>query len=306
MEIAILGASSQISKGLIKLYSKNEKYHLKLFVRDKLALQAWIKSNRLTENISVDHFDEFTIDLHIDLIINCVGVGDPSKLVQLGATLLETTRMYDDLAINYLVNNSNTKYIFFSSGAVYGDIFSEPAGEVSKAIIDLDFRAPSDFYTLSKLYAEARHRALSHLSIIDLRVFNYISNDLDIDGNFFISQLVKSLINKTTFATNSSNMIRDYIGPDDLFLLIESIIESENLNDSFDCYTRKPIDKFSILDFFNSEFHLNFLVEGQDNIRNSRENYYSVNYKAKKLGFNPIYSSLENIQRSVIDIMKSS
>lgn len=306
MEIAILGASSQISKGLIKLYSRNEKYHLKLFVRDKLALQAWLKLNRLTENISVSHFDEFTIDLPIDLIINCVGVGDPSKLAQLGATLLETTRIYDDLAINYLVNNSNTKYIFFSSGAVYGDIFSEPAGEVSKAIIDLDFSAPSDFYTLSKLYAEARHRALSHLSIIDLRVFNYISDDLNIDGNFFISQLVNSLINKTTFATNSSNMIRDYIGPDDLFLLIESIIESENLNDSFDCYTRKPIDKFSILDFFNSEFHLNFLVDGQDSTKSSKENYYSVNYKAKKLGFNPIYSSLENIQRSVIDIMKSS
>ena len=62
MEIAILGASSQISKGLIKLYSKNEKYHLKLFVRDKLTLQAWIKSNRLIENISVYHFDEFTLD----------------------------------------------------------------------------------------------------------------------------------------------------------------------------------------------------------------------------------------------------
>jgi len=70
MEIAILGASSQISKGLIKLYSNNEKYHLKLFVRDKLTLQAWIKSNRLTENIIVNHFDEFTIDLHIDLIIS--------------------------------------------------------------------------------------------------------------------------------------------------------------------------------------------------------------------------------------------
>ena len=68
MEIAIFGASSQISKGLIKLYSKNKKYHLKLFVRDKLALQAWIKSNRLTENISVHHFDEFTIDLHIDSV----------------------------------------------------------------------------------------------------------------------------------------------------------------------------------------------------------------------------------------------
>jgi hypothetical protein len=47
-------------------------------------------------------------------------------------------------------------------------------------------------------------------------------------------------------------------------------------------------------------------VEGQDNIKNSKENYYSVNYKAQKLGFNPIYSSLENIQKSVIDIIKSS
>ena len=99
-------------------------------------------------------------------------------------------------------------------------------------------------------------------------------------------------------------MIRDYIGPDDLFLLIESIVESENLNDSFDCYTRKPIDKFSILDFFNSEFQLNFLVEGQDNIKNSKENYYSVNYKAKKLGFNPIYSLEDGIEAYLPEIIR--
>ena len=143
MQIAILGASSQIAKGLIKVFAKQGNHHLQLFVRDKLVLKKWIEDQGIEKNCSIYHFDEFTTNLKIDLIINCVGVGDPGKLVRLGAAVLEITKIFDDLALDYLFNNPDTKYIFFSSGAVYGNIFSKPADANSQALVNLNFRSLS-------------------------------------------------------------------------------------------------------------------------------------------------------------------
>jgi nucleoside-diphosphate-sugar epimerase len=308
MQIAILGASSQISKGLIKIFARKNSYHLRLFVRDKAALKKWLASQGIEENFSIHHYDEFVTNIQIDIIINCVGVGDPSKLDQLGATILETTKTFDDLALNYLNHNPETKYIFFSSGAVYGNIFSVPADDTSQALINLNFQTSADFYALSKLYAEARHRALSDLNIVDLRVFSFISDDLDINGEFFISQAVKAAINQITFITNSTNIVRDYIGPEDLASLIEVIIKAPKINGSFDCYSSKPTDKFLILDFLSSELNLIFTVENTldaNSHKNFKENYYSLNHKANNLGFKPMYGSLENIQKSVIKVTDS-
>ena len=305
MQIAILGASSQIAKGLIKVFVKQGNHHLQLFVRDKLVLKKWIEDQGIEKNCSIYHFDEFTTNLKIDLIINCVGVGDPGKLVRLGAAVLEITKIFDDLALDYLFNNPDTKYIFFSSGAVYGNIFSKPADANSQALVNLNFRSPADFYTLSKLYSEGKHRALSDFNIVDLRVFSFISDDFDINGDFLISQAVKAAINQISFTTNSSNIIRDFIGPEDLASLIEAIMQFPQINGSFDCYSKKPIDKFSILDFLRSELNLRFVVDQTLDSglnQNSKESYYSLNYQAKNLGFKPIYNSLENIQKSIIQI----
>ena len=77
------------------------------------------------------------------------------------------------------------------------------------------------------------------------------------------------------------------------------------INGSFDCYSKKPIDKFSILDFLRSELNLRFVVDQTLDSglnQNSKESYYSLNYQAKNLGFKPIYNSLENIQKSIIQI----
>ena len=42
MQVAILGASSQISKGLIKTFAKKDNDYLKLFIRDQLILKKLI------------------------------------------------------------------------------------------------------------------------------------------------------------------------------------------------------------------------------------------------------------------------
>ncbi|MDB4072516.1 hypothetical protein N9511_01185 [Gammaproteobacteria bacterium] len=42
MSIVFFGASSQIAKGLIKLFAKKNHDYSKLFIRDQLILKKWI------------------------------------------------------------------------------------------------------------------------------------------------------------------------------------------------------------------------------------------------------------------------
>lgn len=307
MQVAILGASSQISKGLIKLFVKNNDNHLFLFVRDEIVFKQWIESqDPNNKNFEIHQIKDFNSNFNIDLIINCVGVGDPNKVMQMGSNILDITKIYDDIVLDYLHENPRAKYIFLSSGAVYGDIFSAPADEDSKSLINLNFDTPANFYSLAKLYAEARHRALPNLNIADVRVFNYISPSIDLNGNFFIAQAIKASIDGKIFQTNSTNINRDFVGPEDLFSLISAINNFPQLNDSFDCFSKKPIDKFKILDFLQSNFNLEFIVhnnEVSDFIKDSKENYYSVNYKAKAIGFEPEFESIENINNSILAII---
>jgi nucleoside-diphosphate-sugar epimerase len=78
------------------------------------------------------------------------------------------------MVLGYLKLHKETKYIFLSSGAVYGGNYQKPVDENTVATIDINNLKSTDWYTLAKLYAEAKHRALSNFSIVDVRVFNWL------------------------------------------------------------------------------------------------------------------------------------
>ncbi len=307
MQIAILGASSQIAKGLIKLFAKKNNCYLKLFVRDQPVFKQWIELQDIKENFSILHFDEFVTNLHVDLIINCIGVGDPSKLVQLGSTLLETTKTFDDLALNYLTEHPLTKYIFLSSGAVYGNNFKQPVDTASPALININDLHHSDWYSIAKIYAEAKHRSMEKLCIMDIRIFNYISNDMDIESRFLISDALRAISKNEILQTNSHNIYRDYIGSEDLHQLIMRLTEHSFLNVAVDCFTSQITDKFSILDNLKSNFGLKYeLIEAHSELDagGSRDHYYSLNKKAANYGYTPNFTSLENISMASEELLR--
>ena len=96
----------------------------------------------------------------------------------------------------------------------------------------------------AKLNAEKKHRLMKDLSIIDLRIFNYISKTIDLNSSFLITDIFNSVINKKVFKTNSSNIYRDFVGSDDFYRLVLCAIEySLPINRSIDCYSRSHTDK---------------------------------------------------------------
>ena len=151
--------------------------------------------------------------------------------------------------MEYLNFNPKTKYFFISSGIAYGDIFAAPARKYSQQNIDINSSRPEDAYAISKINAERIHRNLTNLSVIDIRIFSYLSDEIDINSRFFISDALRAIKRNKVLFTNNKNITRDYIGSDDLYQLIIKLINIEKLNTVVDAYSSEPIDKISILNY---------------------------------------------------------
>ena len=302
MRIAILGATSQIAQDLILSFSINKDYDFLLFGRNIELLEKWINSENLSEKYQVKEYSEFSNDQKYDMIINFVGIGDPAKAQKTGNDIFKITEQYDDMALEYVKQHKKTKYIFLSSGAVYGGDYKDPVKKDTLATININNLATTDWYAIAKLYAEARHRSLPDLSIVDIRVFNYFSHTQNINARFLITDIVRALKNGEVFKTSPDNVIRDFITPPDFYNLIQAIIDYKPLNTALDCYTKSPVEKFNLLSEIESKFGLNYEVDENLNVVNAtgaKFNYYSENKIAKDIGYNPGSTSLESIIREI-------
>jgi len=302
MKIAILGATSQIAQDLILSFSINKDYDFSLFCRNVVVLEKWINSENLSERYQIQEYSEFGNHKKYDVIINFVGIGDPTKAQKMGSDIFKVTEQYDDMALEYLKQHRKTKYIFLSSGAVYGGDYKDPVKKDTLATININNLATTDWYAIAKLYAEARHRSLPDLSIVDIRVFNYFSHTQNINARFLITDIVRALKNGEVFKTSPDNVIRDFITPPDFYNLIQAIIDYKPLNTALDCYTKSPVEKFNLLSEIESKFGLNYEVDENLNVVNAtgaKFNYYSENKIAKDIGYNPGSTSLESIIREI-------
>ena len=302
MKIAILGATSQIAQDLILSFSKNANHELFLFGRNVELLEKWINNENLSGKYQVQDYSEFGNHQKYDVIINFVGIGDPEKSQEIGNNIFKITEQYDEMVLEYLKCNKETKYIFLSSGAVYGGDYKDPVKKDTLATININNLATTDWYAIAKLYAEARHRSLPDLSIVDIRVFNYFSHTQNINARFLITDIVRALKNGEVFKTSPDNVIRDFITPPDFYNLIQAIIDYKPLNTALDCYTKSPVEKFNLLSEIESKFGLNYEVDENLNVVNAtgaKFNYYSENKIAKDIGYNPGSTSLESIIREI-------
>ena len=296
MKIAIFGATSQIAKDLVLSFSKKNNHDLVLFARRPVAVTEWMGLVGLSDRYLVANFESFTADKNFDAIINFVGVGNPAQAALIGASIFDVTIQYDELALNYLHEHPDCRYIFLSSGAAYCSSFEEPADSKAKTKIDINNLQPQDWYGVAKLHAECRHRSLSHLSIVDVRVFNYFSHTQDMNASFLITDIVRAICDKTTLKVSGDFIVRDYIGSSDFYQLIQAIIDFSAVNGAVDCYSKAPVDKKTLLTAMKLKYGLKYEFVESKAVPNStgiKPNYFSNNKQASKFGYIPKLSSLE-------------
>jgi nucleoside-diphosphate-sugar epimerase len=299
MRIAIFGATSQIAKDLVRSFHLHEPEELVLYGRRPDAVNDWLSTVGLAGRWTVASFDTFNAAEHFDAILNFVGVSNPAQTVAMGASIFEVTLQYDDLALNYVKRHPHCRYVFLSSGAAYGSNFDKPADSNTKAAIAVNCLQPQDWYGIAKLHAEARHRALASLPIIDVRVFNYFSHTQDMAARFIITDIFRAIRDKVVLQTSADYIVRDYVHPADFRQLVGLLLRAPPANTSVDCYSKAPVDKPTLLAAMKEKFALHYQIqEGDTNINASGKKpfYYSLNRRAEDFGYAPTLSSLEGIE----------
>ena len=305
MKIAILGATSQIARDLIVSFGAAGDKQLHLFARRPDEVNKWLASVGLAGRFPADDFSGFGKQ-QFDALINFVGSGNPAQTAAMGASIMDVTNQYDQLALDYARQHPACRYLFLSSGAAYGSSFEEPANESTRSVIPINDLKPQDWYAVAKLYAECRHRSLAHLPIVDIRVFNYFSCSQDINARYLITDILRAIRDKTVLKTSPDYIVRDFLHPSDFYRMVNALLTAPAANAVVDCYTLGPIDKPGLLAAMQEKFGLRYEITGTSasiNATGGKPYYYSLNTRAAAFGYQPALTSLEGIMREATVIL---
>lgn len=250
LRIAILGGTSHIARAVTP-YLLEAGADVTLFARspEKLA-DSLCKVKK--------GFDSF-LQGGFDMVINCIGAGTPKELASDYNRWFSVLEQFDNLSLDYLKNrNPQALYIMFSSGAVYGRQSNAPVTAETVWQLAPNRISVPDYYAVSKLYSEAKHRSLPYLRIADLRIFSFFSRFSDLDSGYFMTDLVKALVKKETLLTTQGDMLRDFPHPGDLTALILRCAKEKQINTAVDAASREGISKKEILKSFSEKFGLKY------------------------------------------------
>ncbi len=305
MRIAILGATSTLAADFVAhSLRRQSSYRFTLFARTVEQIEKSIRHRGVETMPECRSLDAFG-DGEWDAIVNFIGVGDPARAVAMGADILRITRDWDDRALDHVRRHRNCRYIFLSSGAALGLSAAQPGERGSKACFAINDLAPSAYYGVSKFYSEVMHRASSDLSIIDIRIFNYISQFANLEHKFFINEAIAAIKGGVTLGVNSDNIRRDYIGEHDFANLMTSCLHAPTgYNGAIDAYSNSPTSKYEVLEVLTAEFGLNYSISGGGiDATGSKSDYFSNNYFAEILGYRPRFSSIDTIRTVIRHIL---
>jgi len=307
--IAIVGASSQIAKDLIRSFAVVGRSALLLYVRNLDTTKAWVAEQNLEAVCTVHGYEAYG-ELSHDVVINFVGVGDPRRAAEMGASIFEITSSFDDMVLTDLARNPERRYLFISSGAAYGNAFAEPVTASTQASVAINNIQPQDYYATAKLHAEVRHRARSNLAIIDLRVFNMFSSTQTIESRFLITDIVRAIRDQRTLQTTAEYVVRDFMHPDDFHRFVECLLAAPPANCAVDCYSREPIDKPALLKAMAEHFGLCYEFVGDTsarvNVTGTMPHYYFLNRKAAEFVYQTAWSSPDCILAATSAILNDT
>ncbi len=302
MNIVIMGATSHIGKGLIDRFLRRGDDHMYLFSRsgDKVEhfLDAIGGPGKGNHTICTDYrdFPSFSYDV----VINCVGVETRNKHDCDFTRYFTVTEEFDNLAVGYLKDkNPDALYISFSSGAVYGKGFSTPADQFCANSIQVNHVAPEDYYGIVRINAEAKHRAHLNLRIIDLRIFSYFSRYINLTDGYFITDVMEAILDNKVLVTDCTDIVRDYLHPEDLFSMIVKCVHAGRINQAIDVSSSRPVAKQEILDYFTSAYGLKYQRRSfseSPSATGAKSNYYSTCNRASQIGYLAQFSSMDTLK----------
>ncbi len=285
--IALLGATGHIAKNIIVrgLIDPNQEWSL--FSRRPQYVQTFIENEVVSpqphQNLDYQDFEK----TNYDVIINTVGITENEVLINHPSAIFEADSI-DTRVLSYLLNGHEaTRYIHFSSGAVYGDVYDEEVTtEYSR--IPISPIEKEHYYGISKLYLEARHRAYPQLLISDIRIYNFFSRFIDLNSKYLVVQLINACREVRVFETSSEAIYRDFLHPDDLWAILQYLFDSKDAFPTIEPASLEKISKSDMIQLFVESFGLIVYIN-KNSTQSTKENktyYYPRN------PFSPIRSTM--------------
>lgn len=297
MRLAFLGATSQIARDLVA-HMMPGPHELALYARSPQRVHDWLAVCGGTGRCDVAPIADFEHAAAFDAVINFVGVSDPARAAAMGATIMEVTRRHDDMVLAHLARHPACRYLFLSSGAVYGGSFDAPVDDTSVATLPVNDIRPHHWYGIAKLAAECVHRCLPEHAIVDLRVFSYFSRNQDLAGRLLMADAMRAILAGTVLRTSDDVAVRDYIHPSDLHRLVEVVLAAPRMNTALDVCSQAPIDKRPLLAALRDAFGLRYEstpAAASVNATGAKRHYHSLSRRAAALGWAPEHDSLAGI-----------
>jgi nucleoside-diphosphate-sugar epimerase len=286
--IAIFGANSVMARDF-RASEANDPVHYEYVCFARKSTEP------VSSNESHHQFDRFLESGPYDAIVNFIGIGSPRKAQAEASKLDELTSHFDLTVLNYLERFPWIPYVFISSGSVYSlvDRFGiENIPDFENATFE-----PSDLYAAAKLKAELNHRERSHLNILDLRVFNYVSKRQSLEDGFLFTDIASALLGKKTFVTNDADLVRDFASGEELSRLLKILFELRG-NMVLDLFTQAPISKVELLSHLveraglEVQFDESFVAA---NPTGAKQDYIPRNFIATDFGYENKQNSLQNV-----------
>ncbi len=274
MKIALLGATGHIAKDLIVrgLIEPNQEWIL--FSRRPQHVQTFIENEVVSpqpyQNLDFQDFEKN----YYDVIINTVGITKQEVLINQPSAIFEAD-LIDTRVLAYQLNgHMATRYIHFSSGAVYGDVYDEEA--LSKySRIPISPIEKESYYGISKLYLEAKHRAYPQLLISDIRIYNYFSRFIDLNSKYLLVQMINACHEGRVFETSTEEIYRDFLHPDDLWSILKYLFSSKETWPTIEPASLAIISKREMMECFKENFGLKVkIIESEGLSATGRKTFY--------------------------------
>ena len=195
-KLLILGATGTIGRSLVHSLTRQARHELVLLGRDEKKLSQLAEHAVDGSTIKTAGLGSLS-EVTGDIILNCLGAGDPRTISSLGPELVHLTEAWDNSVFQRLGSNPECLYLSFSSGVVFGHEWAKPVTSATPAVIPVNEANGQYHYAIAKLNSEIKHRASEHLNIVDLRLFGYASRFIDPDGSYFLSHIMKALRDKS-------------------------------------------------------------------------------------------------------------
>ncbi|MDA9797310.1 NAD-dependent epimerase/dehydratase family protein [Luminiphilus sp.] len=298
-KVAILGPNGLIGRELIASLKKND------------AMSVYPVSQKRDTPAKSITFESF-MNIAFDAIINCRGVGDPSQIRLHPDTCVESHLASRKLVMDYLEKHEHLDplCLFISSGGIFNRGIASNVDERENVRFRIESLESFDAYRLAKLLVECLNRAESERSIVDVRIFGFVSASFSNQSSFFINELFQCVKNERTLSTDKGDFLRDYVTAEDIALLISHLLRSKTpkINCAINLLSKRPISKFEILDFFKNEFGLRYRVDGvKEQLGHESEDIFNaLDFRRDPSTFLGIADSKANIASKYIQFERLS